>query len=794
MKISLAWLKTYLDLPQDDINTYSDLLIQAGIEVEKIHYRGVNSEQIIVAQIVEIQPHPDARKLKICRVNDGTPNLRQIVCGAKNYQLGDKVPLALPGAKLSQDFEIKSTSVRGVESLGMLCAADEINLTDDQEGLMILEGSVAVGTPLKEIFAPDVVLEIEVTPNRGDLLSHYGLAREFSALMEQPLLNKKEVQSINYQAPISLSIQDTTACPYYSLAKISGVKIKESPTWLKNNLLSVGITPINNVVDITNYILHDQGQPLHAFDTQKIQGKISIQQLAEKTHFLALDQKSYSLEPHDLIVVDESNETLALAGIIGGERSCVTSHTSEITLEAAQFDPVQVRRTSSRLYLHSDSSYRFERGIDPELTHKAFNEAIALIIEITGGSLEQAERLSVDNLLATKTSIKFNQQILRRYLGEDMTYQQASSILERISCLKQSDDSYTVPSYRLDLTRSVDLLEEVVRIHGFEKFSSKRVGWLAPESSVDREYDYQFNVSSQLAAQGLFEVKNLKLISPEKSDLFLPLKPLGKTDLIHIPHPLGLEQSILRPSLIPGLLDVASHNLRQGSKQLAYFEIGLVFQNIGKTPDVESPHLGILLSGESTPIRWDNSQPKSLDFYDLKAIIQSLIPRNFIEFKAKKHPHYFGMMQIKVANKDLGLIAQIPPVQCRSIDNPYPAFVAELNINTLWSLQTSCPAVTPLQFPTSVRDLSLELPKKTPYSSLEIFLDNLESPLLKSWICFDYFYDLAGIKLAVNKNSLSFRFTYQSKDKTLKLDEVNTAHQKIRNSLLEKFPEIIAHS
>lgn len=369
MNISLNWLATHLDLSGKSIKEIDDLFTFAGVEVEGIVSKGIVSEKIVVAQIMEAVQHPNADKLKVTQVDCGEGTLRQIVCGAQNYKVGDKVPCCLPGAELPGGFTIGETIMRKVESKGMLAAASEIGLPEGENGLLILPPDSEIGKPVKQLFDSDTLLELEVTPNRPDLLSHRGMARELATLLKTPLLSNSSsvpIESWKGVSPAtSITIQNPAACPFYSAVKISGVTVKESPAWLKQRLESIGLRPINNIVDVTNFVLHELGQPLHAFDAAKLTGSIIVRSANDAETFLALDESTHVLTPDDLLISDESGAALALAGVMGGLTSGVTEATTDILLESAYFTPQGIRRTSRRTSLSSDSSYRFERGVDP---------------------------------------------------------------------------------------------------------------------------------------------------------------------------------------------------------------------------------------------------------------------------------------------------------------------------------------------------------------------------------------------------------------------------------------------
>ena len=387
MNVSVNWLSEHLDFSTFSIQQIDDLLTFAGVEVEGIANKGIPSDSIVVAQIKQAEQHPDADKLKVTQVDAGEGSLRQIVCGAKNYKVGDKVPCCLPGASLGT-FTIGETKMRGVESKGMLAAASEIGLTDAEDGLMILPDDAEIGRPLSAMFDSDTIIEVEVTPNRPDLLSHAGMARELGALIAQKAKAWPTLDLETAPAEEAIQLSAKTQCPFYTAVRIKNVQVGESPTWLKAKLEAIGLTPINNVVDITNYALHEWGHPLHAFDAAKVSGPLDIRLAESGESFKALDESEHQLQAEDLLISDQQGNALALAGIMGGLDSGVTESTTEIILESAYFTPSFIRRTSRRTALSSDSSYRFERGTDPQQVLPSSCFAAKLIAELTGGTIE----------------------------------------------------------------------------------------------------------------------------------------------------------------------------------------------------------------------------------------------------------------------------------------------------------------------------------------------------------------------------------------------------------------------
>jgi phenylalanyl-tRNA synthetase beta chain len=559
MKISLGWLSDYVALPAS-LPDLESVLTSAGLTVEGVEERGADFPHMVVARILESNPHPNADRLSVCRVEDGTPVPRQIVCGAKNFRVGDKVPLALPGALLPGDFKIKVGKLRGVESEGMLCSAKELRLADDAEGLLILPADAEVGSRISEIFPPDTILELEVTPNRPDWLCHIGVAREIAAFTGMPL--RVPVIEIPATCPSEhIAIQDAGGCAFYSLVRVSGVRVGPSPAWLRQRLEGVGLRSINNVVDITNLVLMETGQPLHAFDAAKVEGPICVRPALHGETIEALDGVTYSLHGGELLIAD-ARSPLALAGIMGGAASGVGETTSDVLLESALFHPSHIRRTARALGLSSDSSYRFERGVDPQGVLPASARALALLQSLANGTPEEAIRIA-GALPTASQAIPFRPQRCRDLLGAAFTDEEMFGALKCFG-LRQEGEGWVPPSFRLDLAREADLIEEVARRIGMERIPSRIAAAPAPASPADHRQDRLAKMRHSLAELGFFEARSGTLV---------PARP----EAILLRNPMGEEQAALRPSLLPGLLDALQRNLHAGERLIRLFEAGKIY-------------------------------------------------------------------------------------------------------------------------------------------------------------------------------------------------------------------------
>ncbi|MCP5537386.1 MAG: phenylalanine--tRNA ligase subunit beta [Akkermansiaceae bacterium] len=799
MNVSLNWLNDHLDLSHMSLQEMDDLLTFAGVEVEAIHQKGVPSDRIVVAQVKSAEQHPDADKLKVCMVDAGEGELRQIVCGAQNYAVGDKVPCALPGADLGGGFVIKEGKLRGVESRGMLCGADEIGMVSEVDGLMILSQDLEIGKPLQQVFDTDTIIEVEVTPNRPDLLSHTGIARELAALagIERKHHAITEPDTASGEGVVQLSAPDS--CPFYTAVKISGVTVAESPVWLKTKLEAIGLRPINNIVDITNYALHELGHPLHAFDAAKVDGALDIRMAADGEIFKALDEADYTLTSDDVVISDASGHALALGGIMGGLDSGVTETTTDIILESAYFTPAKIRRSSRRLLLSSDSSYRFERGSDPQQVLPSSAFAAKLIVELAGGKIEGPTALAGEAPQLTG-EVALDEAKLNQLMGGSISLADAQGILTRLGLEQLGGNLWSIPSYRLDLHRHIDLVEEIARVHGLDNVPSRFSGTFAHESEIDAAYDYQMCVRNKLVALGFYETQTIKLIAASSPDLMtaqmdtaLPLRPLQDGDVIRVALPLSEDHAIMRPSLTPGLVATAARNIRQGAKSLRLFEIGRQFRNVGggKANDLEADSLAMLLGGERRPATWSvrSGCQGRIDAFDVKAAIAALLPTRDIQFTPRDREGFIIAADVQCDGKPIGVFAQLSPAKCRDLGSDSPIYLVELDVKKCQQLGTGAVQVDGLpQFPGSSRDAAMVAPIDLANAEIEKVVKKHNEMLLVSSACFDLFTDPTGEKMPVDKKSIAYTFHYRSPDRTLKANEVDQAHQKLLDKLSQALP------
>jgi phenylalanyl-tRNA synthetase beta chain len=791
MQVSLSWLNTHLDLSTYTVPQLSDLLTFAGVEVEGIEEKGVTTDKVIVAQIQSFVQHPDADKLSICQVDDGSGTPRQIVCGAKNFKAGDKVPLALPGAVLTGGFAIKEGKLRGVDSLGMMCSGKELGLGDDHSGLLIMSADSPVGTPFNQLNPSDVLFDLEITPNRPDLLSHLGLARELAALTGLPLKSQREYTKASTKAQLetsTLKLEAPASCSLYTARLIQGVKVGPSPEWLRRRLESIGLRPINSIVDITNFVLMEMGQPLHAFDLDKLNGGIVVRMAAEGETFLALDGQTYTLQTDDLVIAD-SQRPVAIAGVMGGEETGVTDTTVNVLLESAYFAPSGIRRTSRRLGLSSDSSYRFERGVDPQQVLGASELATKLILSIAGGTAEDVV-LVAGEAPALVGAVTLDEDRARKLLGTpDITGDEFHAILEKLGLAKKSanqhDSHWLIPSYRLDLQRPVDLVEELARVIGLARVPSRQVAVASPVEAADRSYDFGMSLRQSLASRGFFEAQTLRLISTAQ----LADNP-NNAEGVAVKNPLSEDHTTLRPSIVPGLIATAALNIRQGLHRLRFFELGRVFLTLPKGGSREEERLAILLSGPVSPTSWHAREPQAADIHELVGQIQNLT-RTPLEVRPAKEnaANFLLTSELRAGNRVIGWIAQLHPSRARDIDARHPVYVAELLLSALRQGSTGPTKFEELpRFPGMTRDVAMEVPADLPHAKVAAFFAAQKHPLFIGAEVFDIFTDPSGQKIASDRKSIAWTLTYRASDKTLATAEVDAAHTAILTALEKTLP------
>jgi phenylalanyl-tRNA synthetase beta chain len=626
MKASIEWLREYVDLP-DCADELVDVLPMLGIEVEEDEDdSGPKLDKVVVGEVLTKEPHPEADRLSVCTVEVGSDQPATIVCGASNFSTGDRVPVALPGAKLPGGFKIKKSKLRGVASEGMMCSAKELELGEDESGLFLLPDSPEIGTPVGQLFSQDKTLELEVTANRGDCLSHIGIARELAAHYEKELripevaIKTGEVDKPSEGGLIEQLTLETENCSYYKLYSIKGVQISPSPDWLKRRLESVGLRAINNIVDITNFVLLETGQPLHAFDASKIKGRtIRVRQAGENEGITTLDGVKRTLDPGMMVIAD-AQRALVIAGVMGSVDAEVDDSTVDIVLESAWFQPGNIRATSRKLGLHSDSSQRFSRNVDPQGLSYAGERAVSLILEIAGGELIP-ECVCVGSSPRSNRSIEIKKSFVEKTCGFEVENKELASSWKRLGFEVSGDNPWTVtvPSFRWEVERPIDLVEEFLRIHGTGELTDFVLSSPALSRENDPSYDFCNRAIDSLAGQGFQETCNYSLRSSDEITSWLPHL---ECENIALANPLTSEHTHVRPSLLPGLADALAHNQKNLNNLQGVFETGRVFRP-GPRGNLECISVAFASLALPESRQWNMGEP--IDFFQIKAILNKLM-------------------------------------------------------------------------------------------------------------------------------------------------------------------------
>jgi phenylalanyl-tRNA synthetase beta chain len=743
MKVALSWLRDHVAWNWSTPELVEKLTM-SGTEVEAVHSTGFDRDGFVAAKVLSSVQHPNADRLSVCQVDDGSGQPRQIVCGAKNYQVGDLVPLALPGTVMPGGFEIKDSKLRGERSSGMLCSAKELGLAEDAEGLLILDSSVAPGSPIKSLFRGDTVLELEVTPNRADLLSYRGIARELVALGAERASDRPSRKKTTLASGFpewSLAVENPQACPHYTFRIFQNVQVGPSPGWLIRRLESIGLRPVNNVVDITNYVLFELGQPMHAFDAGKIQGKtVQVRQARDGEKLLAINGREYALSTDDLVIADSSGP-VAIAGVMGGQPTEVGPATQTLLLECARFQPATVRRTSRRLQLLSDSSYRFERGLDPVLVDEAMELATALLVEWAGATCEASPAASQPTPDVPEVVLPLSMNRLERVLGFPVETAQVDRILGGLGLVSKNGD-WSVPSYRPDLSREIDLIEEIARIVGLDKAPSCIPAGVATQGAADRRYDFERTLKNRLVAMGLHEMS---------TPTFTPASlPVGD-EVVPILNPLNEDNTRIRSNLLDTLLPCVRHNLSHGNTTFRGFEVGVVSRKSGKASE-EERRLAVVLVGDERGSHW-TEPARAADFFTLKGLVDSLQTA----FPSLGVPQFMG---------------DIPAERRKAHGLKTTVFAAEWILPAETESAAAKYAVLP-QFPAVKRDLSFVVDRAVSQERIALALREAGVAELESVECFDLFQDETGNKLPAGKKALAYALTYRSAERTLGEKDVN---------------------
>lgn len=790
MKISNNWLKDYIktDLSSEKIGAF---LTDIGLEVEGIEkYESVKGslEGIVVGKVLTCEQHPNADKLKITTVEVGSGKILNIVCGAPNVAAGQTVPVAVVGAKIYDKkgsfFEIAKAKIRGEVSEGMICAEDELGLSDDHGGIMVLdEETYKIGEPFAKYFSltNDEVYEIGLTPNRTDAMSHYGVARDLQAFLSNNGV-KSEFEKISTaivstegEHGFELEVEDSALCPRYIGAIIENVKIAPSPAWLQDRLKAIGLSPINNVVDITNYILHGLGQPLHAFDADKISGKkVKVGVNEAGTKFTTLDGIERTLNGSEIIIKDGNNQPMCIAGVFGGSESGVSEETKTIFLESAYFNPVAIRKAAKSHGLNTDASFRFERGVDPNNTRTAITQAIKLIEEITGGKKIGSLLEHYPNKIED-AKIIFRYSKLDQILGVKIHREKIKEILKSLEIKAVNDIAdgleLAVPAYRADVTREIDVIEEILRIYGYNKVDApQKISFTPVKLSFDDQDALENSWARTLQSNGFNEVMNNSLTSVK-----------DETNAVKLLNPLSKELTFMRKSLLEGLLENTIYNINRKNQDIKFFELGKIYHK--KEKYEERKQLAILISGRTYSENW--LMPKSAsDFYMLKAYVKVLFDKLSLETEeiSLEDDRFGDALEIISKGNTIARLGKVSPKLLKEYDIDQDCFYAEIEIEAVQKLRSkeNFKFVDIPKFNKIRRDLALLVDKNVNYAELYKLAKKNPSKYLKNINLFDVY---EGKNLPEGKKSYALSFELLNEEKTLEDKDIT----EVMDSLIKNF-------
>jgi len=792
MKILLSWLKNFIEIEQSPAQI-AKTLTMAGLEVDAIEDLSPGCEGVVVCKVDHVERHPQADKLVIAKVYDGQDTY-EVVCGAPNCRPGIKTALAKIGATVLDDdgkpFKIKKSKIRGVESSGMLCAPIELGLKGS-EGIIEFADHVKEGIDVAGMYG-DVVFDISLTPNLGHCSSVLGVARELSASLDLPLNHPKntlkETDSLPIASQIAVEVQSPEACPRYACRLIKSVKIGPSPEWLSKRLENCGIRSINNVVDVTNYVMLEVGHPLHAFDYQKIAGqRLIIRNASQGELFTTLDGKERVLEKSDLLICD-GNKPVALAGVMGGSNSEVSDATTDVLLEAASFDPIAIRKTSKRLGLMTDASKRFERGSDPNILETVLNRSASLIQEIAGGDV-CAGIIDIAHKKFPKKKIKCRLSRLNKLLGTHIAVSEVEDMFHRLEMETTWDgvDEFqvSVPTYRNDIHEEIDLVEEAARIFGYDNIISNSCQFRAsiiPHSPI---FTFERTMRARLVSEGLQEFLTCDLIGPSLIEVVQGDNSLPPST-VKVLNPTSVEQSILRTSLLPGLLQVVKYNCDHQNHNIAGFEIGRIHFKENEQYQ-EQTVAAIILSGKARSQHWD-VKALDFDFFDLKGIVENILAElkvPNIAFKSSNLSCLHSGRQAAIYSGDLmiGTIGQIHPAVLRRLDLTQNILFGEINLHDLFQVQSKNHKMQPIPiFPGSERDWTLPLQESVPIADIFKAIDSTRSKFLESASLLDIY---RSDKLGAGIKNVTLRFVYRDKEKTIDQEKVDSEHARLVDHVLK---------
>ncbi len=799
MIVTYNWLKEFVDctLAPEEL---AHRLTMAGLEVDAMEQIGAELDNVIVAGLVSVDPHPDADRLTVCKVDTGS-GMVQVVCGAKNHRSGDLVALAQVGSVLPGDFKIKKSKIRGQESQGMLCSERELGLTEESEGILILPQDLPLGVPVFEALGlKDVRFELGLTPNRADCLSIVGVAREVAAMTGSPLhLPQPAVRESGEEIGqlTSVTIEEPELCPRYAARLIRNVSIGPSPEWLVRRLESVGQRSINNVVDVTNYVLMELGHPLHAFDFRLLRGgRIVVKRALDGDCFTTLDSLDRVLGSDDLTICDGEG-AVALAGIMGGENSEIQADTVDILLESAYFHPGAIRRTSKRLGIHTESSHRFERGADINMVPVALDRAAALIVEVAGGNVARGRIDNYPKPIAPRL-IDLSIQRTNQILGLDL---EPSAIVGLLSAIgleiqpaaagERAVLSVGLPTFRPDLEREIDLVEEVARLNGYDRIPvtmpESRITCHTPPVHVERLNQAR----NALIAAGFSEIINYSFVAPGAWDRIR----LGDDDprrrTVPLLNPLNEEQSVMRTSLVPSVLETVARNLAYRSRDLRLFELRPVFLP-GPADDLplERQHLVAAISGRRAPEGWCQVDA-AVDFFDLKGATENLLARfrvtgiSWDATQSEPFLHPGKSCSIIVGTTSIGTIGEVHPEVLAGYEIDLPLYLVDLDLDAVFSQAGDFPGIRSLsRFPDIFRDSALVLAEEVSAAQLLQAIDRAKSRYAEEVVLFDIY---RGSGVPEGEKSVGIRVRYRSAEKTLTDEEIQAAHGRILKVLEKEF-------
>ena len=797
MRISYNWLKQFIKLDSSSEETAA-LLTDLGLEVEVVEkYQSVKGglEGIVVGEVKTCIQHPDADRLKITTVDLGDGNPVQIVCGAPNVAVGQKVPVATIGTNLfdkdGNEFQIKKGKIRGQESYGMICAEDELGLGENHDGIMILEASLKTGTPFSKVMniENDEVFEIGLTPNRADAMSHLGVARDLRAGLVQknvhPELITPSVTSFRVDKrtlKIDVEVKDIKLAPRYCGVTISGITVKPSPDWLQNRLKAIGLSPKNNIVDATNYVLHELGQPLHAFDANKINGKIIVKTVESGTKFKTLDDVERILHEEDLMICDEKGP-LCIAGVFGGKNSGVTENTANIFLESAYFNPVSIRKTAKRHGLSTDASFRFERGIDPTITEYALKRAAILIKEIAGGEIT-SDIVDIYQKKIEDFTVLLNFNKVNKIIGQEIPKEIIKKILVsldiKVNSVSDAGLGLTIPAYRVDVQREIDVIEEILRVYGYNNIQfSKKLNATVSNSGRTEDYKVQNIIASQLNSVGFHEMMANSLTTPDYVKLSEDLKEEFNVMML---NPLSNDLSAMRQSLLFSGLEAVSYNINRRNADLKLFEFGKSYHKMPSGYE-ENKHLSLFVTGNRQGEIWTTPQKPS-DFFMFKGYVQSILTR--LSFgKTQTVPVSSDVFNegiaIAIGNDILVEFGTVKKSILKYFDIKQEVFYADFNWNLILKMISNKIKFQDIpKYPEVKRDLSLLLDQNVTFDKLYSIARQTEKVLLKDINLFDVY---EGKNLPQGKKSYALSFLIQDTTKTLTDEQID----KIMNKLQQNF-------